>query len=390
MGRTYAWPGMKAEVERWVRECRACQMVKVTRHVKEPLHEVSPHDGSPGATVHIDLVGPFTPQKGFRYLCTMVDRETGYPVVVPIADPTSADSLKAFRHGWVQHFGYPDHLISDNGKNFVSGDFKGFLALNGIKQHLTTPGHPQANGMVERFHRTLKQALRAVELERPGVWIDRLPEILLSFRCTPKEDGFSPADRMFRGTVRLGRDAFRVQPHAEVPPRVVKWNTTEGKIEGNPLKHETPWLLVRVEGHPRSLAPRYEGPYRVVTYKDKTVTVVKKGKEWNISKDRVKPFFGDGTPPRERARPARVWYRVPNPKDRSDRPVPDGIGAEPLERTEPVEADVAVGDTVEVELRECSVPLTPVQLPREEVEHQQAGLRTRSGREVRPPQRYSP
>ncbi len=54
---------------------------------------------------------------------------------------------------------YPDdrpRIIYDNGKQYVGEDFKKLLALLEIADSRTRPFHPQSNGKVERFHRTLK------------------------------------------------------------------------------------------------------------------------------------------------------------------------------------------------------------------------------------------
>jgi hypothetical protein len=55
---------------------------------------------------------------------------------------------------------YPEakdvRLISDNGSQFISKDFKELLELLELKQTFTSANHPQSNGKLERFHRTLK------------------------------------------------------------------------------------------------------------------------------------------------------------------------------------------------------------------------------------------
>ena len=53
-------------------------------------------------------------------------------------------------------------------------------------RHIRTTSYRQANGLVERFHRHLKSALR-VRLTGPN-WIDELPWVLLGIRTVPKED----------------------------------------------------------------------------------------------------------------------------------------------------------------------------------------------------------
>ena len=52
--------------------------------------------------------------------------------------------------------------------------------------YLSTAYHPQANGLVERFHRTMKAALKA-RLTGPN-WFDELPWVLLGLRTAPKDD----------------------------------------------------------------------------------------------------------------------------------------------------------------------------------------------------------
>lgn len=54
---------------------------------------------------------------------------------------------------------YPDEkprVITDNGPQFVSKDFKSFVRISGMTHVRTSPYYPQSNGKVERYHRTIK------------------------------------------------------------------------------------------------------------------------------------------------------------------------------------------------------------------------------------------
>ena len=66
--------------------------------------------------------------------------------------------------GWISRFGIPSHITSDRGSQFTSRLWLGIAKSLGYTLHHTTAYHPQANGMVERFNRNLKEAL-------PGCWI---------------------------------------------------------------------------------------------------------------------------------------------------------------------------------------------------------------------------
>lgn len=72
------------------------------------------------------------------------------------------------------------------GLNKVSSLWSGLAQQYGALLHQTTAYHPEANGLVEQFHRHLKSALKAW-LTGPD-WVDQLPWVLLGIRTTPKKD----------------------------------------------------------------------------------------------------------------------------------------------------------------------------------------------------------
>lgn len=47
-------------------------------------------------------------------------------------------------------------VITDNGPQFVSRDFKSFIRISGMTHVRTSPYYPQSNGKIERYHRTIK------------------------------------------------------------------------------------------------------------------------------------------------------------------------------------------------------------------------------------------
>ena len=137
--------------------------------------------------VHIDLVGPLPRSSdGFNHIFTMVDRSSRWLEAVPLSSTDTATIAAAFTSNWIARFGVPDHLTSDQGPQFCSALWSELSQRWGIKHHLTTAYHPQANGMVERAHRQLKDALRA--RTATGDWTSHLPWVLLGMRAAPKED----------------------------------------------------------------------------------------------------------------------------------------------------------------------------------------------------------
>jgi transposase InsO family protein len=68
---------------------------------------------------------------------------------------------QAFLTCWISCFGVPSTIVTDRGRQFKSRLWTNLMSLLGSKRSRTTAYHPQANGMVERFHRQLKAALKA-------------------------------------------------------------------------------------------------------------------------------------------------------------------------------------------------------------------------------------
>ncbi len=59
-------------------------------------------------------------------------------------------------------------LPSDNGSGYISRAFRDYLGMVGIKHVLASPHHPQTNGKLERYHRTLKRDVNQLPYEMPS------------------------------------------------------------------------------------------------------------------------------------------------------------------------------------------------------------------------------
>ena len=96
----------------------------------------------------------------------------------------SAHNIVRVLHAIFSRFGYPEEIVSDNGKQFVSQEFQVFLSSCGIKHIRSAPYYLRSNGKVERFHRYLKKNLRSAVAEGKR-WDDSLDSILMTYRASP-------------------------------------------------------------------------------------------------------------------------------------------------------------------------------------------------------------
>ncbi|PNF23234.1 hypothetical protein B7P43_G18447, partial [Cryptotermes secundus] len=122
---------------------------------------------------------------GYTYCLISVDRFTHWPEAIPIPFITADTVARALLTGWISRFGCPQTITTDQGRQFESQLFHSLAKLCGIQLSRTTAHHPAANGLVERFHRTLKAAIMCHADQH---WTEALPLVLLGIHTAFKED----------------------------------------------------------------------------------------------------------------------------------------------------------------------------------------------------------
>ena len=142
---TFVWHGLRKQVAHWARTCVPCQTSKIQQHVKAPLATFKVPQRR-FDHIHVDIVGPLPPSRGFTHLFTIVDRFTRWPKAIPLSDISTQTCARALVAHWIARFVLPSHLSSDRGSQFTSDLWSAVARLLGTQLHRTTSYHPQING----------------------------------------------------------------------------------------------------------------------------------------------------------------------------------------------------------------------------------------------------
>lgn len=205
------WPGMNKEVKEWIQTCEACREFEQTP-CKETLisHEIP---DSPWQKIATDL---FT-FKNKEYLVTVCYRSNFWEVdrLYNTKSSTVIKKLKAH----LARYGIPKQLVTDNGPQFVSDEFRKFTESWGIEHTTTSPHHSQANGKCEAAVKVAKRMLRKTTKSGEDQYL-----ALLNIRNVPTQGvDSSPAQRLFGRRTRtlLPTTQSLLKPRNPVNPESV-------------------------------------------------------------------------------------------------------------------------------------------------------------------------
>ena len=234
----------------------------------------------------------------------MIDRKTRWPEAIPLANISALNVANILIQTWISRYGVPNHIITDQGTQFEGLLFQTLSTSFGIKHIHTTTYHPQANGLVERFHRSLKASLRCLSIT--ANWTQSLSLVLLGWRNTlHTSTGTTPSILLFGTGTTLPNDFFvkESSPSFEslesTRKHFLSTNTNPSFGHNSSYKPFIPSNLkdsdyVWVQSqHIHHLRPRYSGPFKVIRFNDNnTLVILRDNKHQTLNLDKVKPAYG--------------------------------------------------------------------------------------------------
>lgn len=180
--KTYKWirrfvycPRLEQIVREVCQKCRACELAKPPEQ-RAPSQVIK--TSAPLEILMIDYILIGQSVSGHQYCLVMTDHFTKFSVAVPTRDQTAESAARAVCQHFIQVYGCPKRIHSDQGACFQGKLMEELCRLYGMEKSRTTPYHPQGNGACERFNRTLLQMLRTLEKTKKLRWPEYLPELL--------------------------------------------------------------------------------------------------------------------------------------------------------------------------------------------------------------------
>lgn len=284
---SFYWKNMSVDVAKYVQQCVNCQ---VSTRLNHTYGKLMPFEVPKGRFYELSMdfvTGVHTSDEGNDCILVIVDRFTKFVTLIPTRKTLTAAEL-----GWLlisrvfTRFGVPVSIMSDNDVLFSSSNYKELMARFGIILKTSTPNHPEADGLAERYVQTVVSILRKF-LFQNSHWSKLLPLVEFNINVTPQRTtkispfraafGFVP--RNTEPSVVLSHvptDAYDIAKEAELIQQLVSENLEYARIEMQVNQNKNIDLLLRpgdlvlvkrdilfAKGPALKLLPLYVGPFRV-------------------------------------------------------------------------------------------------------------------------------
>ncbi|GFS49796.1 retrovirus-related Pol polyprotein from transposon 412 [Trichonephila clavipes] len=171
------------------------------------------NEGAPFKRIVFDILGPLPRSSDGNNILVDMDYFTKWPEAYSIPYQEASTVAEVLVQHCISRFGAPLQLHSNQGRNVDSAVCKRLCEILAIDKTKTTALHPQSDGMVERFNRTILNSLSLLVSSNQQDWDKKLPFFLLAYRSAVHETtGYSLSQMLFGRDLRLPADLLFSQP----------------------------------------------------------------------------------------------------------------------------------------------------------------------------------
>jgi transposase InsO family protein len=259
-------------------------------------------------------------EKGFQYLLTFQDNFSKFVGAIPVENLESQTIAENFVRHIVCNFGLPEVILTDQGTNFTSALFKNMCKMFKIKKIQTSAYHPQSNGGLERFHRSMKEFFRAFVNDEQSDWDEKAHLACFAYNTSVHAStGFTPFEIMMGREIEIpsglkespkpfyayGDYVLELKEKMKRVNEEVRDNVISSKekvVEGyNKNKKDKDFEVgetVKLKsesvrrGRSKKLGEQFLGPYIVTdVISDSNIKIKKGRREEVVHKDRVERYY---------------------------------------------------------------------------------------------------
>ena len=327
------WPAMKKDVVAHVQKCLACQTFKAPRVAPPGLMGSKETITAPFEVLSTDLIGPLpTSSQQNNYLSVTTDFFSKYVFLKPLRKATAKNVVRHIREDVILNYGAPRLIITDNGSQYISKEFKEMCEAHKTEIRHNIPYNPRHNP-TERTNQTIEVMLCSYLRDNQKKWDAHLPELQYALRSgVSAATGFSPHQLIFGKDLSLdGRHHILAVPEdlEEIPDvesrelhassfktmeslkdevilrlqqaqeqSAVRYNLRRRELSylaGDKVMKKTYFKSDKQKGFSKKLAPRWTGPFAVKRRVGRVSYMLESDKEeesgpWHI--EQLKRFHG--------------------------------------------------------------------------------------------------
>lgn len=174
------WPYMSRDITEWCLQCVVCEARRPpTPHQRAPLKHVVV--SKPFEKIAMDFTELPLTTRGNRYMLVVMDYFTKYINLYALPDQRAVTVAKCLFEDYICQHGVPHGLHTDQGRQFDSDLIKYLCSNMGVHKTRTSPYHAMSDGMVERANRSIKDQLAKYLYSKGGEWDEHTKQVEFAY-----------------------------------------------------------------------------------------------------------------------------------------------------------------------------------------------------------------
>ena len=214
----FFWPKMAEDVRTHIHTCERCLRFKQPQERAEMQPILVSYLME---LIHLDFLtlGGKTGDAKNTNIMVITDHFTRYAQAYVTPKQTAAIVARALWENFLVHYGWPEKILTDQGKSFENNLFRELYSLAKVKKLCTSPYHPETNGQCECFNATLISMLGTLPSHAKKNWQEWITTLTHAYNCTVSPvTEFSPYFLMFGRNPKLPLDFDLGIPTMEQEP----------------------------------------------------------------------------------------------------------------------------------------------------------------------------